>query len=619
MALNYDFSFYLLCVSTLLLVVLVVLIVRMKDKTQIHGAFLFMLLLLLVWCSGHILEVVSTIQTGAPAMAFVYIYYFGVCFTPLSMVILSIVFVKSNIKFSAKYILLLLPPVVDYLLLLTNSIHHLYFEQYSIFVNETIMGSAIAVHFMITYSYIAFAMLYLFWFSIKDSGFFSRQSVLILIGMIVPVAVNILLSFNVIPLPLFYTPVFFVFAAVCFMMAIFKFDFLSISPIALQHIVNLISDCYIVVDEKYSIVDYNQPCVETFQGIFNLKRKQNLLRLFGSNPEVKIDTNMITKLNEETKKTRTTAVQEVHIQCGKIDKIFSMEITPIFSSDRYIGTIVLLKDVTQSRRDLETIKMNQNILMEQERLASLGQLIGGVAHNLRTPIMSLSGGMEALKDLVKEYKLSIDAPEVLSEDHMQIAGDMESWLNKMQPYCSYMADIISTVKGQATQLNTSTIISFTLDELINRIELLMKHELKRYHCTLNIRPEIATNTVVKGDVNNLVQIFDNLIINSIHAYEGANGEIDFTIAQNEDGSIVFTIRDYARGIDEEIQHKLFKEMITTKGQGGTGLGLYMSYSTIVGKFNGSMRFESSPGAGTTFYITIPYLEKKYESGLEVSG
>ena len=56
---------------------------------------------------------------------------------------------------------------------------------------------------------------------------------------------------------------------------------------------------------------------------------------------------------------------------------------------------------------------------------------------------------------------------------------------------------------------------------------------------------------------------------------------------------------------EEVQNKLFKEMITTKGKNGTGLGLYMSYSTIKGKFNGDLKFESKEGKGTTFTITIP--------------
>ena len=63
---------------------------------------------------------------------------------------------------------------------------------------------------------------------------------------------------------------------------------------------------------------------------------------------------------------------------------------------------------------------------------------------------------------------------------------MRSWIGRIKPHCSYMSDIITTVKGQAAQFNADEDMMFTLDELIKRVELLMKHELKRYHCLLQI-------------------------------------------------------------------------------------------------------------------------------------
>ena len=73
------------------------------------------------------------------------------------------------------------------------------------------------------------------------------------------------------------------------------------------------------------------------------------------------------------------------------------------------------------------------------------------------------------------------------------------------------------------------------------------------------------------------------------------------ISQN----IVFKIQDFAGGLPQKVQDKLFKEMITTKGKNGTGLGLFMSYSNIKAHFNGNMDFETEKGKGTTFYIRIP--------------
>ena len=88
--------------------------------------------------------------------------------------------------------------------------------------------------------------------------------------------------------------------------------------------------------------------------------------------------------------------------------------------------------------DMQTIQNNQQLLMERERLASLGQLIGGIAHNLKTPIMSISGAAEGLTDLVKEYDSSIGDPEVTNDDHHDIAKDMREWIEKIKTYTAYM-------------------------------------------------------------------------------------------------------------------------------------------------------------------------------------
>ena len=69
--------------------------------------------------------------------------------------------------------------------------------------------------------------------------------------------------------------------------------------------------------------------------------------------------------------------------------------------------------------------------------------------------------------------------------------------------------------------------------------------------------------------------------------------------------VIFSVRDYAGGLPKEVQDKLFKEMVTTKGKNGTGLGLYMSYSNIRAYFGGDITYETKEGTGTTFNIIIP--------------
>lgn len=279
---------------------------------------------------------------------------------------------------------------------------------------------------------------------------------------------------------------------------------------------------------------------------------------------------------------------------------------PVTTNDE-IGDLINSFNLVQkySQNQMDLIKSNQEVLMEKERLATLGQMVGGIAHNLKTPIMSISGASEGLKDLVNEYDKSIEDSEVTVSDHHEIAGDMKKWIEKIDSYTEYMSDIITAVKGQAVTLSNQEVVSFTVNELVKRVQILMKHELKHSLIDLNINMNVDENLELHGDINSLVQVLNNLISNAIQAYEGAENEkIDFDLNMSGN-NLVISITDYGKGIPEEIQEKLFKEMVTTKGKNGTGLGLFMSYSNIRAHFNGNMRFESEVGKGTTFEITLP--------------
>ena len=282
----------------------------------------------------------------------------------------------------------------------------------------------------------------------------------------------------------------------------------------------------------------------------------------------------------------------------------------VVTTNDEIGELVIAfnKILDLEKKNMDIMTRNQEILVEQERLSSLGQLIGGIAHNLKTPIMSISGAVEGLDDLIKEYDESIEDPEVNHEDHHQIAKEMKEWLYKIRPYLSYMTEVIDAVKGQAVSMNASTIGKFSAKELIARTQILMKNELKRRHCNLNLDLNISEETEIKGEISAIVQVMDNLIINAMDAYGENGGDIDIKVNEDVD-KVYIEVKDLAGGIADSVKDKLFKEMITSKGKDGTGLGLYMCYSTIKGKFNGDMYFESEEGKGTTFYITLNKLKK----------
>lgn len=298
----------------------------------------------------------------------------------------------------------------------------------------------------------------------------------------------------------------------------------------------------------------------------------------------------------------TTSLKNI-VDTENIDKD---KILPIASNDEF-GDLAYYYNKIQELtvKNVEKIHDNQETLMEKERLASLGQLIGGIAHNLKTPIMSISGAAEGLHDLVKEYDSSIDDPEVNSQDHHEIASDMNTWISKIKTHTEYMSDVITAVKGQAVNLSNEDDVSFTIGELLKRVNILMKHELKNSITYLNIAMKTDEDLVIRGDVNSLVQVINNMISNSIQAYGGKPDQNIDLIVEQKENNIIISIKDYASGMPKKVKDKLFKEMITTKGKNGTGLGLYMSYSTIRAHFNGNISVDSAEGVGTTFTITLP--------------
>ena len=593
----------LLIVSIIANALLIAIILKSNSKKQLKNIFLLNLIFLLICTTGQCAQILFGDKLGIDLIYYDYFVYIGTCFLPVSVFFTGLVYSNTKIKFKKKYLLLLIIPILSLIILWTNDYHHLFYEQYSTNISKTIYGPYMQIHNIYSYALLIIGILYMLVFSIKNSGVFSKQSMLIVVGISIPVIVNILGTFQIIPMSIYITPITFTITVVLCAISIFKFQFLGVAPIAIQKIVDRISDSYVVLDENINIIDFNKTFIKTFKIKNTNLRNLNFITFLKNS---KIKKQAIEKIEKNIKKaneTKKTVAFEQEVKL--INRYFNIEITPIYSQGSFLGTLFLLKDITQHKQDIETIKRNQNILMERERLASLGQLIGGIAHNLKTPIMSIAGATEGLENLIKEYDESIDDPLVNSQDHHEIAAEMQSWIPKIRTYTEYMSDIITTVKGQAVALTNEQDVIFTVSELVKRVNILMRHELKNAYINLNVLMKIDENFTLNGDVNNLVQVVDNMISNSIQAYNGAHEKsIELEVNKN-DNSVIITVRDFAGGLPKEVQEKLFKEMVTTKGKNGTGLGLYMSYSNIKAHFGGDITYKTEDGKGTEFNIIIP--------------
>lgn len=599
-----DNYVFILLFVTLIATLTFAFFTRKKQKSTLYSLFRVLFLLLSLHVVALILlfyfkDIILNMDT---LMYIDAISYISTCNLPVILFFISSIYEnkETNLK---KYWYLFIIPILSIIIIFTNSLHHLFCKSYAINVADVQLGPYFYVHMLYSYLLILVAFIKLIKTSISKAGFLSFGTILIILGACAPIIPNLLASLQLISMDTYITPIPYLITAICFYISIFKLNSFDAVPIALKNIVDIMTDAFIVVEKDGTITYSNNAFNTNLSKMIGIKLNDNFYNIINTNKKLKLS-----KLNNLIKKSEKNNTVETFDWSFNSEKYFEISAQPVISTKgrkKVIGTLIIFKDITQHMLDMQTIKNNQDMLLERERLASLGQLIGGIAHNLKTPIMSISGAAEGLTDLVKEYEASVGDPEVTVQDHHDIAKDMKDWIEKIHSYTEYMSDIITAVKGQAVTMSEEQAVSFTLDELVKRVNILMKHELKNALVELNVSMQVNEQTVLKGNINSLVQVINNMISNAIQAYDGKpDNKIDL-ILKKENNNIIISVKDYGCGLPDEVQKKLFKEMITTKGKNGTGLGLFMSYSTIRAHFNGNMTFETEQGKGTTFNIILP--------------
>jgi two-component system sensor histidine kinase HupT/HoxJ len=600
--------FYITFAVCIILILMIIYIGTRKNKRALHYSFLMVIIEILIWSAAVMMQDIFKGDENQ----FIFwenMSYFGSAFVPVSLIFLGRAYARPDKAFSKSQFLLFIIPVITMIMIWTG-FEGLFYTQYGWKEGlENLPGTYFYIHSAYSYVCLIVGFVYLSYFAIRNSGIWSAQALLIFIGSIIPTFANVCYTFKLFGFNVYSTPIAFAATLSMYLLGMFRFNLLKVTPIALQTVINRISDSFIVVDTELNIIDYNKPFIDNFHYFSALRKGENFYRILKDSNSFNIEAQQFRDMIMEAASKNVTLEKDIENEVDGQKQYYTVEFTPIIQRGTSIGVILLFKNISQHVRDMEKIQENTAILLERERLASLGQLIGGIAHNLKTPIMSVAGGIDQLQWLAKEYAASIDDPEVTVDDHKEIATEMQQWLGKMKMHMGYMSDIISTVKDQASKFNNPGKTWFTVDELLKRVKILMQHELIKNKCVYKQNILVNSGVRIDGDINSMVQILDNIIVNAIQAYGSKGGEIILKITQNED-KLLFTICDFASGIDEKVRDRLFKEMVTTKGKHGTGLGLYMSYSTVKGMFRGNMWFESTAGKGTKFYIQLPIHEEQ---------
>lgn len=281
------------------------------------------------------------------------------------------------------------------------------------------------------------------------------------------------------------------------------------------------------------------------------------------------------------------------------------------AEDRLVKNALELADINRQLQE------NQSHLIQSERLAAIGQLAAGVAHEINNPVGFVMSNSQTLVKYIDSFKEIIRmVSEGKSREEIAgrkqelklefIFGDVDSLLTENQEGLSRIAAIVKNLKSFAFVEKDNAFAEADLNEGIKSALLIARNELK-YHADVelglgNIKPVVCRI----GEIN---QVVLNLLVNAAQAIAGQNRTGKGVIAvktYEEKNSVVCEIRDDGPGIPPEIQKRIFEPFFTTKEKGkGTGLGLSISYDIIVSKHHGELSFKSECGKGCTFFIRLP--------------
>lgn len=534
----------------------------------------------------------------------------GVLCSPLYLCI-AITFVEGYEKMRKWMKLLFVIAAINVLVAWTNPLHHLQYEVFSVIRSEIVFGPYILVSGLFSYVCLVGAIVYLISFSLRNkTNLYWKQCILFVISGLCPLLMSAYATFSGQEVAITATPMCFIVTLVLNAIAIFKMHMLDITPIATQHILDGISDGYLVLSDSGLVLKYNSKFASLIaqkHGITENRNLRDCLKKEDMNTRSPLF-NILTAV-ESCRQDGSLITYEQAVTITDDDNprknYYVVDVSPLFFGNQLSGFVILFKDVTQLRESMRKLQDSQERMMEQERFAFLGQMIGGLAHNLKTPIMSISGCVVAAQALIDECEDSLDDPQVTQEDFREIYGEIREWFQKVKDSTSYMSDIITAIKGQAATISTDKNITFTIDEMLKRSRLLMRHELLNSGCRLDIVKDDSEVIALQGDINNLVQVVGNLINNAIFAQKDMpNGEIEIEV-KHDAKELLIIVKDRGTGISDTVMEKLFKTMVTSKGTLGTGLGLYISNAVIRNKFNGSMWGRNREDGGCMMGISIP--------------
>ena len=255
---------------------------------------------------------------------------------------------------------------------------------------------------------------------------------------------------------------------------------------------------------------------------------------------------------------------------------------------------------------LVTLKQAQASLITSEKLASLGALVAGIAHELNTPIGNSLLTATALADMVTEFEKKYAAGGIKRsalEAHM---ADTRLACDIMASSLSRAAGLITSFKQVSVDQTSDMRRCFVLGAVVRDTVTTYAAQLRRANCVIDV--DVPPQLVLDSYPGGLGQVLSNLINNALlHAFAAnAAPKIVISAREIEHGQLMLDFSDDGVGMTQKTLHQVFDPFFTTKmGQGGSGLGMNIVYNVVTGMLGGSIGIASTPGNGTSVTITMP--------------
>lgn len=275
-----------------------------------------------------------------------------------------------------------------------------------------------------------------------------------------------------------------------------------------------------------------------------------------------------------------------------------------------LGTLnqELARRTAEAEDALARLRETQETLIQSEKLASLGGLVAGIAHEINTPVGIALSCASHLADATLRLRTLFEADTISVDDferYMDTARDTSALI---LANCERAAGLIRSFKQVAVDRTSSERRHFDLATTIAETLNSLSPKLRQADAATVVR--CPPGLEIDGFPGALSQILTNFVMNTlIHAYDpGQAGTVTITVDQPAAGQIRLAYHDDGRGIPPDHCSRIFDPFFTTqRGAGGTGLGLHVVYNLVTGPLQGTVTVASEPGAGTTFTVQFPQI------------